>query len=302
MPSVRRPTAVDVSAAEVPPQADEQQGQGDQQGGRDEASSHGGSVRSFMAGGQAGWAGGAGRNGRGRCRRYRGAQGGGGGLSSGGSGATSRRRARSGAARRAARAKRGSVIPRGRSRSTSVSYAMTPSSITSTRSASSTRLLDVVGDQQYGAAASLPQLGHQALRLDPGERVERAERLVEQQQIGLAHQGAGQRGALGLAAGQRLGPRVRAMREPDLVQRPFGDAPVRACPGSPSSTLRHTRFHGMSRGAWNATALRRGTSTVPSISRSSPARMRSSVDLPQPLRPSSATNSPGLHVEIEPGR
>jgi len=34
------------------------------------------------------------------------------------------------------------------------------------------------------------------------------------------------------------------------------------------------------------------TSTVPAVGRSKPARMRSSVLLPQPLAPTTATNSP----------
>ena len=63
-------------------------------------------------------------------------------------------------------------------------------------------------------------------------------------------------------------------------------------PGSPRTTLRHTFSQGSSRGDWNAALRRAGTVTSPPISSSSPARMRSRVDLPQPLWPSRATNSP----------
>ncbi|WP_162689081.1 hypothetical protein [Streptomyces sp. ICC1] len=49
-----------------------------------------------------------------------------------------------------------------------------------------------MGDQQHRAAAPLPQFGDELLGLDPGQGVQRTERLVQQQQIGLAHQGAGQ--------------------------------------------------------------------------------------------------------------
>lgn len=82
-------------------------------------------------------------------------------------------------------------------------------------------LVHVMGDQEHGAAAPLPELGDELLRLDPGQGVQRAEGLVEQQQIGLAHQGPGQRSALSLPAGQRLGPRPGPLRQPDLRQRPL---------------------------------------------------------------------------------
>ncbi|CAO5161418.1 hypothetical protein FAIPA1_200053 [Frankia sp. AiPs1] len=56
-----------------------------------------------------------------------------------------------------------------------------------------------------------------------------------------------------------------------------------------SSTL----FHGSSRGSWKTTARRSGTSSSPPASESRPARARRRVLLPEPLRPSNATNSPG---------
>lgn len=63
-------------------------------------------------------------------------------------------------------------------------------------------------------------------------------------------------------------------------------------PGRPRTTLRHTFSQGSSRGDWKAALRRAGTVTSPPISSSSPARIRSRVDLPQPLCPSRATNSP----------
>ncbi len=101
------------------------------------------------------------------------------------------------------------------------------------------RLLDVVRDQQHRAAPALPHLPDQALGLDPGERVEGAERLVEQQQAGLAHQRAGEGGALGLASGQGLRPGVDAMTEADLVQRPLGDVPFGAARKSEQDVAPH---------------------------------------------------------------
>ena len=67
---------------------------------------------------------------------------------------------------------------------------------------------------------ALPQPQHQAVHGDPGQRVERAERLVQQEQAGLADQGPGQRRPLGLAAGQGQRPGVRPFGQADLLQRP----------------------------------------------------------------------------------
>ncbi len=59
-----------------------------------------------------------------------------------------------------------------------------------------------------------------------GERVQRRERLVEQQQFRLADQRPGQRGALGLAAGQGQRPGVEPVPEPDFVQRRLRPPPA----------------------------------------------------------------------------
>ena len=137
------------------------------------------------------------------------------------------------------------------------------------------------------------ELGHEAVHPDAGQRVERAERLVEQQQRGLAHERPGQRGALRLATGEGLGPVARVVGEADL-----GRAPARRGHGcrvrrSPSTTLSSTFAHGSSRASWNPTARRSGTRISPVTAGSRPARARRNVLLPEPLRPSSATNSPG---------
>ncbi len=59
------------------------------------------------------------------------------------------------------------------------------------------------------------------------------------------------------------------------------------------ATLSPTRFQGSRRGCWNATETTPSTSTLPWVTGSSPASVRSSVDLPEPLRPRTATSSPG---------
>ena len=62
------------------------------------------------------------------------------------------------------------------------------------------RLVDVVGDVQHRHVPAGPQFVQQPVHLEPGQRVERAERLVEQEEVGLADQGAGQRDPLCLTA------------------------------------------------------------------------------------------------------
>ncbi len=89
-----------------------------------------------------------------------------------------------------------------------------------------------MGDQEDRAPVQPPQLGDERLHLAPGQRVQRAERLVQQQEFGLPHQRTGQRDALRLPAGQRLGPYGRPLRDADLVQRLHRERPVRP-PGQP---------------------------------------------------------------------
>ena len=62
------------------------------------------------------------------------------------------------------------------------------------------------------------ELAQQPVHAQPGQRVERAEGLVKQEQPGPADERAGQRHALGLAAGQRARPRVGAAGDADLLQ------------------------------------------------------------------------------------
>jgi hypothetical protein len=81
-------------------------------------------------------------------------------------------------------------------------------------------LIHVVRDEQHGGRLMPdPQADHEPVHGDPGQRVERAERLVEQQQPRLADQGPRQRGPLRLAAGQRDRPGRSALGQPDLLKR-----------------------------------------------------------------------------------
>ena len=74
-------------------------------------------------------------------------------------------------------------------------------------------------DQQRGEAVLGAQPVEQRLHLQSGERVQGAERLVEQQQIRFTDQGASDRDSLGLPTGQLRGPRALAAGEAHLRQR-----------------------------------------------------------------------------------
>ena len=66
------------------------------------------------------------------------------------------------------------------------------------------RLLDIVGDEHHRLAEIGPQPQQPFLHLQLGLRIERAERLVEQNDVGVEQQRAQQGGALAHAAGQRV--------------------------------------------------------------------------------------------------
>ena len=88
-------------------------------------------------------------------------------------------------------------------------------------------LTPVVGHQHRGGA---PAPEDAAEILDdplPGGLIERGERLVEQQELWVQHEGAGQGGTLGLAARERAGLAVRQARDAELIEplpHPRGDA------------------------------------------------------------------------------
>ena len=79
------------------------------------------------------------------------------------------------------------------------------------------RLLDVVGDEQHRLLAPLPDAEQQFLHQPARLVVERAERLVQQQDLGIVGERAGDRGALLHAAGKLLWPMVLEPLEPDEV-------------------------------------------------------------------------------------
>ena len=89
------------------------------------------------------------------------------------------------------------------------------------------RLLDVVGDEDDRRPLLGPERQHVVGELAAGDLVERRERLVEQQHLGLGDQRAGQRDAHGHAAGELRRPR-RAPRPPSPTRAQRLDRPRRA--------------------------------------------------------------------------
>ena len=146
-----------------------------------------------------------------------------------------------------------------------------------------------------GSRASVP--AQPLLHLRAGDRVERAERLVQAQHRLAREQRAQERHALAHAAGQLVGVRALEALEPELGEQraargaraarapQAGDAQrergvvERAQPRQQQVALGHQ--HGRQR-----------SSTDPPSGRCRPQTSSSSVVLPQPLGPTTATTSP----------
>ena len=147
-------------------------------------------------------------------------------------------------------------------------------------------------------------------------RVEVGQRLVEQEDLRVAHDGAADRHALALAARklpglaleerlelQNFAPR-RALCAP-LSRRGTPAQPQREAPccrrRSCADRARRTGTPWRGRAASGGTSLTRTPSitTSPAVISSSPAIMRSSVDLPQPDGPTKTMNSRSFDLEVD---
>ena len=177
------------------------------------------------------------------------------------------------------------------------------------------RLDLVVRDVDRGGAERLVQLLDLAAHLLAQAGVEVRQRLVEQEGLGRAHDGAAHGDALALAAGERARPAfeqgveaelcrgagdgggdalLRRAAQPQAVAHVLGDA-------SCADRARRTGTPWRCRGPWAPGRSRRRPSMriSPAEISSSPAIMRSSVDLPQPEGPTSTTNSPSRDREVD---
>ena len=154
-------------------------------------------------------------------------------------------------------------------------------------------LVDVVRHQQRRDRAAVDELGQLLAQPCRKRVIERHERLVEQQQIGLDREGARQRHAARQPERKLAGIMIAMRREPQRLR-----TARRARHRSPAArrAARSARPCATAAAAAPGTPCRAcrapGSSTLPSKSRSSPAMIRSSVVLPQPDGPTSAATSP----------
>ena len=164
------------------------------------------------------------------------------------------------------------------------------------------RLPDAVGDEDDRLAARRPDAQQLVLHLDARQLVERAERLVHQQDLRIERERAGDGDALLHAAGQLgriLGAGARETDERSRSSRAPERRPCRRRGSSPRTSRSGRGEPGKQRALLEHHALPAAgpvtgcpaTRTSPLVACSSPATMLSSVVLPQPLRPSSTTNS-----------
>ena len=169
------------------------------------------------------------------------------------------------------------------------------------------RLVDAVRDEQDGHAGFLPDAADLLVEPVAGDLVERAERLVHQQDLRVAGQRPRNRHALALPArhlvrpGIARGPSGRPARAvPAASAGPCGRRrrpPAAAARRSAARCARAAAPHPGTRSRCRAScAPPRGvapsTSTLPRLGGSRSATTRSRVDLPQPDGPSRVRNSP----------
>ena len=140
------------------------------------------------------------------------------------------------------------------------------------------RLVDVVGDQEHRRPAGLPEPQDLVLHPHPGERVERAQRLVEQQDLGVVDQRPGQGRPAGPCRRRAgAGRRWRTPRgRPGGGTRPPRGASRGARRGrrGPAWMLRRTVSQGKRFGSWN-TSPRSALGPVIALAADAAARRRS---------------------------
>ena len=100
-------------------------------------------------------------------------------------------------------------------------------------------LVDVVGDEHHRPSLAIPRIEQLILHLNAGQRVERAERLVHQQNGRVDRIGAGDGATLLHAAGEHLGQGVGEVGKTDEIDEALrGRAPLgRATAGDPQAEL-----------------------------------------------------------------
>ena len=166
------------------------------------------------------------------------------------------------------------------------------------------RLLDVVRHEQHRARLGRQRLGEPALHLQPRERVERPERLVQAQHGPPGQQRAQEGDALAHPARQRSGARALEALEAEGGEVLVGGGPRARARETPatrraSPALSSASSHGSRASRWGISAAG-AARTRPASGAPSPHTSSSSVDFPQPLGPTTATISPGATRRVTP--
>ena len=179
------------------------------------------------------------------------------------------------------------------------------------------RLGEVVRDEHHRLAELAEDAAQVLLQVGARERVERAERLVEEEDLRLEEERAHEPHALRLTAGELAGEaRERVRREArERGELARAGAAIRA--GSQRrwratiDALSAAVRCGKSPPPWTTYPMRRRSAsssprtgspakrTSPASGATRPSRSRRSVDFPEPLSPMSATVSPRPHREID---
>ena len=154
----------------------------------------------------------------------------------------------------------------------------------------------VMADEHEGR----PRLRQLLLQPFDGEKVEMVGRLVEQQDFRRRRQGAHERGAARLAARERRRPGGRRQRPapPSARARDADRLPRRGRRGRNPEPSRMPIDRALARDS--AGSRRAGRTELPPSGSISPAAILSSVDLPDPLRPTSAMRSLGATASSAP--
>ena len=201
------------------------------------------------------------------------------------------------------------------------SCSMRPARITATRSPIASASAWSWVTNTAGVPVSVQEPTTSAADLRPQVRVEAGERLVEQHQARLRAPApwparrAGARHPTARAGSGRRSPRARRCR---AIGRAAAGARPATTSRSPNATLSATVRWGKRACSWNTSPTCRcsgSTRRVPSSTSvaadahraarrraMSPATRRSSVDLPHPLGPTSASSSPSATVEVDVDR
>ena len=131
-----------------------------------------------------------------------------------------------------------------------------PADIISTRSARRDGFLEVVGDEQHRLAVGGPQIEQQVAHDLARLRIERPERLIHQQDLGIADQHLREPDALPLPAGELVGVAIAEGCKTHVFQPqlcPLQGLAPRRCrqPSRPMATLSRAVFQGISASCCN---------------------------------------------------